>query len=144
MLERLVTKKSNCLIEAIKAKLEDPQNVRIGYISPFINHGAFHFWWIKESEGKGYHFRSDKDEKNFIFFLGTTCRNDLVFFQDFVIRRCFYRGKSIKATQKYCRKAGLNVSIRTIEDGFYKKSNYDSNYAKWYRSKYPEVDQVKD
>ena len=69
MLERLVTKKSNCLIEAIKAKLEDPQNVRIGYISPFINHGAFHFWWIKEPEGKGYHFRSDKDEKNFIFFL---------------------------------------------------------------------------
>lgn len=143
MLEKIVTKKSNCLIEALKAKIKDPRNVRIGYLAPSINHGELHFWWIKDSEGKAYHFRSDKDEKFHFFFLGSICRNDLVFFQDFVIKRCFYSKKSVKATLKYCRKAGLIVTEKAIEDGFYQRSNYDSNYAKWYRSKYPEADQVK-
>ena len=134
MLERIVTKKSNCLIEAIKAKIKDPQNVRIGYLAPSINHGELHFWWIKESEGKAYHFRSDKDEKFHFFFLGSICRNDLNVFQDFVIRKCFDAGKSTQETQKYGRKAGLNIPIDAIEADFYWRGDPDSEYAKWYES----------
>lgn len=134
MLERLVTKKSNCLFEALKAKIKDPRHIKIGYLPPTINDGRFHFWWINESEGKAYHFRSDKDEKIPFFFLGSTCRNDLVFFQDFVVRKCFYAGKSIQETQKYGRKAGLNIPIEEIEADFYWRGDPDSEYAKWYEA----------
>lgn len=138
MLERIVTKKSNCLFEALKAKLKDPRHIKIGYLPPAINDGRFHFWWINESEGKVYHFRQDDDRKKEtpFFFSGSTCRNDFDVFQDFVVRKCFYAGKNVQETQRYGRKAGLNIPIEDIEVDFYARAPIDSDYAKWYEAKY--------
>lgn len=138
MLEKLVTKKSNCLFEALKAKIKDPKHIKIGYLPPAINDGRFHFWWLNESEGKAYHFRQDDDQKKEtpFFFSGSICRNDFDVFRLFVIKKCFYAGKGVEATQKYGRRAGLSIPIREIEDGFYQRVDFDSDYAKWYRAKY--------
>ena len=36
---------SNCLFEAIKAKIKDPKNVHIHILSPKLNNGDFHIYW---------------------------------------------------------------------------------------------------
>lgn len=41
---------SNCLVEAIKAKIKDPKAVRIIYLPKKWNNGARHFMWIKGVE----------------------------------------------------------------------------------------------
>ena len=37
-------KYSNCFIEAVKAKLRDPKNNHIIYLTPEINRGLWHFF----------------------------------------------------------------------------------------------------
>mgnify|MGYP002857447552 CR=1 FL=1 len=44
---------SNCLFEALKAKIKDPKNVRIIRLPKEINHGYSHYMWIKD--GFVYH-----------------------------------------------------------------------------------------
>lgn len=54
---------SNCIIVAIKEKLKDPKNVKIGcdwsiFRMPFF---GIHCWW--EKDGKEYHFKKDVSVK---------------------------------------------------------------------------------
>ena len=41
---------SNCLIEAIKAKVRDPKAVRIIYLPKKWNNGVRHFMWVKNDK----------------------------------------------------------------------------------------------
>lgn len=43
---------SNCLIEAIRAKLKDPKNIHIHLYPPSLNRYCLHFYWIDEMENK--------------------------------------------------------------------------------------------
>ena len=47
---------SNCLFEAIKAKIKDPKNVQIHLIPPSINNWNLHFYWINKSNQTIYHY----------------------------------------------------------------------------------------
>lgn len=47
---------SNCLFEAIKAKLKDPRNVKICLLPLSLNNNRLHFYWINKSENRFYHF----------------------------------------------------------------------------------------
>ena len=44
--------KSNCLFEAIKAKIKDPKNVKIHRFPITLNNNQLHFYWINESENR--------------------------------------------------------------------------------------------
>lgn len=46
---------SNCLIEALKAKLKDPKHVQLIFIWPKLNHGRFHVMWVDRKQDKIFH-----------------------------------------------------------------------------------------
>lgn len=46
---------SNCLFEAIKAKIKDPKNVHIFLVPKNFGGGATHFMWFNEKTQKYYH-----------------------------------------------------------------------------------------
>lgn len=55
---------SNCLLEALKAKIKNPKQTRIHAVPAKFNplHTPFpHFWW--SIDGQAYEFISDKDRK---------------------------------------------------------------------------------
>ena len=62
---------SNCLIEALKAKIKDPKNVTIHSFPAKINgHGIFpHYWWSVGDQG--FDFKRDRKTKQSILFKGS-------------------------------------------------------------------------
>ena len=57
---------SNCLIEAIKAKIKDPKNVQIIKLPKEVNGRKSHFMWVKENFV--YHaFNNQFDNRKFWF-----------------------------------------------------------------------------
>lgn len=62
---------SNCLIEALKAKIKDPKNVTIHVFPAKVNgHGIFpHFWWSVGDQG--FDFKKEGKSKQVILFKGT-------------------------------------------------------------------------
>lgn len=71
---------SNCLIEALKAKIKDPKNTRIIYLSPKNNKGNWHFFWIKNDT---VHHYSDPNARNDpgLFFKGIYKESSLEAFE---------------------------------------------------------------
>lgn len=61
---------SNCLIEALKAKIKDPKNVTIHVFPAKVNgHGIFpHFWWSIGDQG--FDFKKEGKSKQVILFKG--------------------------------------------------------------------------
>lgn len=47
---------SNCLFEAVKAKLKNPKNVKILYWTPAMNNGRWHFLWRNLKDNTISHF----------------------------------------------------------------------------------------
>ncbi|MBR1639374.1 MAG: hypothetical protein IJ688_08315 [Treponema sp.] len=76
--------KSNCLFEAIKAKIKDPKNTRIIYIPKKINDGFHHFLWIKNNTV--YHYEDFKNDKS-IFFEGVIKTQSLESFEAMILRK---------------------------------------------------------
>lgn len=58
--------KSNCLIEALKAKIKNP-SVKIHVYPTEINNGKIHFYW---SDGDKYWHFIKQNERQFILFEG--------------------------------------------------------------------------
>lgn len=76
---------SNCLIEALKAKIKDPKNVHIIYLPKKWNNGIRHFMWVKDN--KVYHYTHSESEKGGILFNGFVKVQDLETFEAFILRR---------------------------------------------------------
>lgn len=58
--------KSNCLFEALKAKMRDPKNVRIHIIRHLMSDSVWsHFWW--EKDNKAFNFVSRKPRRFQVF-----------------------------------------------------------------------------
>ena len=90
---------SNCLFEAIKAKLKNPK-AKIIFLSKKENNGNNHFLW--KVDGKVYHYeRLDKSCKSF-FFNGTIKVQDEEIFEAFILKRFKNKGFDVvKAAKKY-------------------------------------------
>ena len=111
---------SNCLIEAIKAKIKDPKNTHIIFLTPKINCGDWHFLWIKGNNV--FHFEDKKpDEKKFIF-KGEYKEQDLETFEAFVLRKrlkCYaFNVDKIEKLARRCRLPSVN------KEGFVRWSRY--------------------
>lgn len=61
---------SNCLFEALKAKIKDPKNVQIHVFPASVNgHGLVpHFWWSVGDTG--YDFKKESNTKQNLLFKG--------------------------------------------------------------------------
>jgi len=82
-------KYSNCLIEALKAWIKDPKNVKIIYLPKKWNNDRRHFLWLKND--KVYHYEAlDKNNKK-LFFKGTYKEQDLNTFEAFILHRLGYK-----------------------------------------------------
>lgn len=98
---------SNCLIEAIKAKLKDPLNIKLGIIEPRINGGNLHFYWIDNKEKRVYHYKDPNNAKGLktYFFPGKlSYYDDIDFFYTLLIHKCYKAGLSIKETFAYAKR----------------------------------------
>lgn len=99
---------SNCLFEAIKAKIKDPKNVQIIFISPKINGGEFHtFWADKDSVYHAYDKGTSKGFKKYFFkpsFKKVSIQTFEGWILDILIRRLGYEG-----VMKYAKKLHLTT-----------------------------------
>ena len=75
---------SNCLIEAVKAKIKDPK-VGIIYLPKKWNNGSRHFMWIKGD--KVYHYTHGGSERASFLFKGTIEEQSFETFEAFILHR---------------------------------------------------------
>lgn len=92
---------SNCLIEALKAKIKDPKNVHIIYLPKKWNMGINHYMWVKD--GMVYHYTHDKvNTKQQYLFKGYVKKQSMEAFEAFILRQnrfCFEKDR-IKFAKK--------------------------------------------
>lgn len=113
-------KYSNCLIEAIKAKIKNPKNTRIICLYPKINMGHWHFLWV--NDGKVRHFEDKCSEGCAFIFNGSYKEQDLESFEAFVLRkRLKAYARKPEMVVKYAKKCGF-PSVN--QEGFLKWSRY--------------------
>lgn len=94
---------SNCLFEAIKAKIKDPKNVTIHHFPASINGNGIwpHFWWsIGET---GYDFKKESETKQNILFSGKIRSYEKRVYEDRI--KLEYK----RALQKKYLKKGINL-----------------------------------
>lgn len=105
---------SNCLFEAIKAKIKDPKNVYIFRVPKRFGGGATHFMWYDSKTSKYYHSVAiDKDaHKKFFRKLWHNQKLKEVeetYFNAFILERLKIHGFSVKKVKKAAKKMHLRI-----------------------------------
>lgn len=109
---------SNCLFEALKAKLKDPKNVYIYLLPPSLNKGRWHFYWVdyknpdfiqsfidpKASTSRG---------QKILFKNGKFDKRKREVFENFTIQRVYNKTHSLKEMLKLAKK--LRFQINEVE-----------------------------
>ena len=100
---------SNCLIEAVKAKLKDWKNITIKKIPSYINvDKGCHYYWINKKENQIYEFYGVKEG-------GTN--------------HIFFSGNIVKTSQKR-QKILLDMGVRKLVESFEKEHNFETHYTR--------------
>ena len=73
--------KSNCLFEAIKAKIKDPQNITIHILSPKLNNGELHVYWFDKKDNHIYHYTYLDEDSCYFFFEGKISSHNIKLFE---------------------------------------------------------------
>ncbi len=118
---------SNCLIEALKAKIKDPKNIQLDYVSPKINQGHLHFVWINKQDETMHHFTTLKDNLpsflDFLPFCGKEVTVKLDYYKRLILRKCYNNGFSIDETEAYIKKHHIQLTRSDVERYFEKRNN---------------------
>jgi hypothetical protein len=96
--------KSNCLFEALKAKIKNPE-VKIHFISPSLNNGRIHFYWIDDEAV--WQFTHKQPVKIPLFFEGRTRRHNAYCFEGKMFQKMKELGWSIEKQRDYANKKGF-------------------------------------
>lgn len=101
---------SNCLFEAIKAKIKDPKNVKIHLIPPALNKYRFHIYWVNIKENRVYHYSAKND--NFLsrfklLFNGTLKETPIIFFEECLYNKMKTAGWNLNKQIKIAKKLGF-------------------------------------
>lgn len=99
--------KSNCLIEAIKAKLKDPQNIQIHVLSPKLNNGEFHIYWFDKKDNHIYHYTYLDEDSCYFWFEGKISCHNVKLFESKLYSRMNKLNWSIDKQKKYAIKNGF-------------------------------------
>lgn len=106
---------SNCLIEAIKAKIKNPK-LKIKMIPPEVNNGVIHFYW---TDGETvYHYSRKPEEQNnrSFLFCGKLKTSRLSVFESILIHRMYTKNFSVNQAIKLCRKYSLSFNEQDIKE----------------------------
>lgn len=95
-------KYSNCLIEAIKAKIRNPK-VKIIFLNKKENNGNRHFLW--KVDGKVFHYERLNDCGKSFLFNGTIKTQSEDTFEAFILKRLAFKKMDVL---KYAKKFNLN------------------------------------
>lgn len=100
--------RSNCLFEAIKAKIRDPKNVSIIVIPKVLNEGHIHFMWHNKLDNTMHHYRSDGKFNHFCFNgIYKTLSFDA--FEMWMLYRLYRLQSSATNKVKIAKKLGLKI-----------------------------------
>lgn len=96
---------SNCLFEAIKAKIKDPKNVHIHLIPPTLNNFRMHFYWIDLKENRFFHYCAKEGHCRLeILFNGTLREKPTILFEELLYKKMkeakWSESKQIKTAKK--------------------------------------------
>ena len=113
-------KYSNCFIEALKAKIKNPRNVKIHLYPTELNGGELHFYW---TDGVNfYHFV--KENKNAIFlFKGKIKVYEKNLFYDFMGHKMFVKNLTREDAMKLVKKYHLPLTRDDIESIYFNEEN---------------------
>ena len=98
---------SNCLFEAVKAKLKDPKNVHLHILSPKINNGEFHIYWFDDKDCHIYHFTYLDEDSCSILFRGKISCHNVNLFESKLYNRMNRIGWSVEQQKAYAIKKGF-------------------------------------
>lgn len=99
---------SNCLFEAVKAKLKDPRNVRIHYIPAKLNNGHIHFYWYDFADQSVRQFTHKINENvNGFLFKGETGSFNIKLFESRMYAKMKENGWSEDKQRNYANKKGF-------------------------------------
>ena len=98
---------SNCLIEAVKAKLKDWHNITIKRIPSYINiDKGCHYYWINKKENQIYEFYGEKEDRT---------------------NRIFFRGNIVKTSKKR-QEILLDMGVRNLVESLEKQFDFQTYY----------------
>ena len=98
---------SNCLFEAIKAKIKDPKNVKIIRLPKEVNLGKIHFMWIKNDFV--YHAFKKNSKESDLWFEYKINKVPVIVFQRWFLGALSETSLFQKYTKKY------NLPLRDME-----------------------------
>lgn len=99
--------KSNCLFEAIKAKIKDPQNITIHILSPKLNNGELHVYWFDKKDNHIYHYTYLDEDSCYFFFEGKISSHNIKLFESKLYSRMKTLNWSDEKQKAYAIKKGF-------------------------------------
>lgn len=113
---------SNCLLEAIKAKIENP-SLEIKLIPPSLNQGRIHFYW---TDGRTiWHYNNKCERKNpfaRILFNGILKECGSTFFESLMLHKMYEKGLSEAQALKLSKKYRLPFTEGDIKSAYFNES----------------------
>lgn len=106
---------SNCLFEALKAKIKNPKNVHIDYIPPKFNHGFFHFFW---KEGDYVYHYTENTRKPRILFNGVFRKSQLNVWESCIVKNLMRHNCSVEYIKKFVKKHRFQIIKETDVEEF--------------------------
>lgn len=98
---------SNCLFEALKAKLNDWNNVKIHFIPAKLNNGNLHFYWYDIKDQSVNQFTHRADIKNNILFKGELSSHNISLFESKLYSKMANLNWSNDKQKAYANKKGF-------------------------------------
>lgn len=102
---------SNCLFEALKAKIKDPKNVQIHLVPPSLNHFDLHFYWVDEVENRVFHYTAKNSgiwaKLNIFLFKGYQKGTPIILFEELLYKKMRRAHWSLKKQVKTARYLGF-------------------------------------
>ena len=121
---------SNCLIEAVKAKIKDPKNVHIIKMPRAWNKGNMHFYWIKGENI--FHYTNPKFNKTKILFKGEIKKENFETFEAFILKHLAVSKPSLDKTivAKKLRFPSVNMKGMVDWEIYFPDEGYDEKPIK--------------
>lgn len=124
---------SNCLVEAIKAKIKDPKNIDLCFLPAKLNKGRFHIFWIDKSKKEPvvYHYKTLTFEESCwidrIWYRGEyKIFYNWRIFQSFILNKCIKNKLSIEDCKKYSKRQNINIPNDWIENAYKLSGSIDN------------------
>ena len=103
---------SNCLFEAIKAKIKDPKNIHIHHFPISLNNNYLHFYWVDDRDNAILHYENPNAGKYWfsrfsLLFNGRLKRHQRDLFERKLYKKMTNLGWSFRKQVRIAKKLGF-------------------------------------